>query len=419
MNTPHPPCDTPPATALPVAEALLLMLQRVTPMEGCDRLGLTEATGRVLRDTILSPLDVPGHPNSAVDGYAVRSEDLPPPERQWELTVIGTAWAGHPFPGSVESGQCIRIMTGAPMPAGADTVLMQEMVESHGGRIGIGPGHQPGENVRAQGEDIRRGEVVLPGGRLLIPADIGLLASVGLSKIQVTPRPRVVLLSTGDELSPVGRPLPAGGIHDSNRHTLLAALRGIEVQVMDLGIVADDTETLRRVFLQASRDADVIVSTGGVAVGEADCVRDVLEEIGDVSVWRIAMKPGQRIAYGKLGSATFIGLPGNPVSALICYYLFVRPILERKMGVVSRLPIVSFPALALERISKRPGRTEFQRGILERGEDGQWRVRSTGSQGSGILSSMSRANALIILDHARSSVAPGEPVEVLPFSCLM
>lgn len=407
------------AAALPVDEALRRMLRLAEPLEGYEYLGLSAALGRVLYQPVVSLLDVPTHANSAVDGYAVRGEDLPAAGRFGELAVIGTVRAGHPFTGMLGPGQSVRIMTGAPIPAGADTVLMQEQVEARGDRIGIGSKHRCGENVRSAGEDLRKGETVLPAGRLLIPPDIGLLASVGITQVRVTPRPRVALISTGDELCPVGQPLATGCIYDSNRHALLAALQGVSAQVMDLGIVADDRESLRQAFLQAAQSADVVVSTGGVAVGQADCVRDVLAEVGDISVWRIAMKPGQRIAYGRMGSTVFIGLPGNPVSALIGHYLFVRPILERKMGVDSRLPIPTFPAVALERIPKKPGRTEFQRGILERGDDGVWRVRSTGSQGSGILSSMSRANALMILAHDLATVAPGEWVEVLPFSSLM
>ncbi|MGX2039472.1 molybdopterin molybdotransferase MoeA [Methylocaldum sp. MU1018] len=406
--------------ALHVDEALRRMLDAVSSVKGYEQVGILEAVARVLHEPVVSPFDVPPHTNAAVDGYAVSGNDLPPLGEVARVRVAGAALAGKPFAGTVPPGQAVRIMTGAPMPAGTDTVLMQEHVDIDGDWVCIAGGrHRTADNVRMAGEDIGRGETVLNQGRYLTPPDIGLIASLGVGEIKVKRRPRVALLSTGNEVHQIGRPLGVGGIYDSNRYTLHSALKRLSVKVMDQGIVPDDPELLREALARSAAAADVVISSGGVSVGEADFVKDVLSSIGDIGFWKVAMKPGRPLAFGTIGASTFIGLPGNPVATMVGFYQFVLPLLEKKMGILERPVIPTLKATCIERLAKKPGRTEYQRGILERTRTGDWLVRASGKQGSGILRSMSLANALIVLEHDRAAVEPGETVEVLPFACLM
>jgi molybdopterin molybdotransferase len=405
--------------ALRVEEALGRMLDAVVPVKGYEQVGLLDAGFRVLHEPVISPFDVPPHANSAVDGYAVRALDLPRTGQVAELAVVGKALAGKPFLGDVEAGRTVRIMTGALVPAGADTVLMQEHVEVHGERIRVGEGHHAGDNIRQAGEDIASGTVALSPGRYLTPPDIGLIASLGVGEVKVRRRLRVALLSTGDEIHSIGRPLGPGGIYDSNRYTLHTALHRLNVKVMDQGIVPDDPELLQEALSRAATAADVVISSGGVSVGEADLVRDVLNTLGEIAFWKVAMKPGRPIAFGRIGASLFIGLPGNPVAALVCFLQFVHPVLEKKMGITDRPVIPRFKAVSADRLKKKPGRTEFQRGILEPAGNGAWLVRKTGRQGSGILSSMSRADVLIVLPHESGPVESGEMVDVMPFAAFM
>lgn len=406
--------------ALHVDDALTRMLSAVSPVKGYEQIALLEAVSRVLHEPVISPIDVPSHTNSAVDGYALRGEDLPGAGGVATFHVAGVALAGTPFVGGLLPGQAVRIMTGAPMPAGADTVLMQEHVDFDGERISVTGGrHRAGDNVRLAGEDIRQGETILKQGRRLTPPDIGLIASMGIGEVKVKRRPRVALLSTGSELHSIGKPLGVGGVYDSNRYTLHAALKRLSVKVMDQGTVPDDPELLTEAFTRAAAAADVVISTGGVSVGEADFVKGVLSSIGTVGFWKVAMKPGRPLAFGTIGGTTFVGLPGNPVSAIVSFYRFVLPLLEKKMGVQERSVMPTLKARCVERLAKKPGRTEYQRGILERTETGNWQVRTTGSQSSGILRSMSLANALIALEHDRAAVEPGDMVDVLPLACVM
>ncbi|HYE34899.1 gephyrin-like molybdotransferase Glp [Methylocaldum sp.] len=417
----HPSCsDDEEHDALHVNEALRRMLEAVSSVKGYEQVGILEAAARVLHESVVSPLDVPSHTNAAVDGYALRGEDLPGSDSMAKMRVVGLALAGKPFAGTVLPGQVVRIMTGAPMPAGSDTVLMQEHVDIDEDYIGVTGGrHRTADNVRMAGENIKRGETVLNQGRYLTPPDVGLIASLGISEIRVKRRPRVALLSTGDEVHQIGRSLGVGGIYDSNRYTLHSALKRLSVKVMDQGIVPDDSELLREALTRAASTADVVISSGGVSVGEADFVKEVLSSIGSIGFWKVAMKPGRPLAFGNIGASTFIGLPGNPVAVMVSFYQFVLPLLEKKMGILERPVIPTLKAKCIERLVKRPGRTEYQRGILERTHTGDWLVRTSGKQGSGILRSMSLANALIILEHDRASVEPGETVEALPFAYLM
>ncbi|WP_119632249.1 molybdopterin molybdotransferase MoeA [Methylocaldum marinum] len=424
MTTPstnRPSCsDSEEHDALRVEEALARMLTATSPVKGYEQIGILEAVARVLHEPVVSVLDVPSHTNSAVDGYALRGDDLPKAGNLVKMPVVGVALAGKPFAETVLPGQAVRITTGAPMPAGTDTVLMQEHIDMEGDRICIAGGrHRPGENVRMAGEDVRQGETILDQGRYLTPPDVGLIASIGIGEVKVKRRPRIALLSTGNELHSIGRSLGVGGVYDSNRYTLNSALKRLSVKVMDQGIVPDDPELLREALLRAATMADVVISTGGVSVGEADFVKDVLRSIGHIYFWKVAMKPGRPLAFGSIGSSVFIGLPGNPVAVMVNYYQFVLPLLERKMGIVERPVLPTLKATSTERLVKKPGRTEYQRGILERGQSGEWLVRTSGKQGSGILRSMSLANGMIVLEHGRSTVEPGEIVDVLPFACLM
>lgn len=408
--------DNPEAGALRIDEALMRIFAATTPVKGREFVPLSDALGRVLDEDVVSPFDVPGHRNSAVDGYALRAADLPAAGGVARLTVIGTALAGQPFDGTVSTGEALHVMTGAPLPEGADTVLMQEHVRLQGGQILAGDRHRPGENVRQAGEDLSRGEIALPAGRFLTPADIGLLASLGLTEIPVKRRVRVAVLSTGDELTPVGQIPVAGQIYDSNRYSLLAALRCPSVQTLDLGIARDNPDELRAALSEASRSADVLLTSGGVSVGEADYVRPLLAELGQVAFWKIAVKPGRPLAFGRVGDCLFFGLPGNPVAVLVAYGLFVRPALLRRMGVVHLPQPLTLRARLAAPLRKKPGRSEYPRGFLERTRDGEWRVTPFRRQGSGILRSMSESNALIHLPFETGNVAEGEWVEVEPFA---
>lgn len=401
--------------ALTVEEARRRILAEVAPVRGFEKIALRGAHQRLLAQVIHSPFDVPAHTNSAVDGYALAGHELPADGgREWR--VAGTAWAGRPFAGTVAAGECVRIMTGAPVPEGTDTVVMQEHVQLRGDSIRIGAGHQPGQNVRAAGEDLARGQVVLTAGQMLRPADLGLLASIGLGEVAVYRRLRVAFFSTGDELRSIGEPLGAGEIYDSNRYTLHAMLARLGVELIDMGVVRDDRAAVRQAFLTAAEIADAVITSGGVSVGEADYVKETLDALGEVRFWQIAMKPGRPLAFGRVGHAAFFGLPGNPVSVMVTFYQFVQPALRRMMGETgAELMPPTFRVASASRYRKRPGRTEFQRGILARDAGGELIVRSTGSQGSGILHSMSVANCFVILPHDSGDVEPGTLVEVQPF----
>ncbi|GAB6066922.1 molybdopterin molybdotransferase MoeA [Methylothermus subterraneus] len=406
---------------LSVSAAISQILAEVQPIAGSEKLPLREALHRILAEPIVSPRDVPAFANAAVDGFAVRAGDLPQPGQTARLSVIGEARAGHPFLGKVPAGQAVRIMTGAPLPEGADTVLMQEHVEEapEGGWIEVKGGHLSGENVRQAGEDIRQGETILRPGRLLLPPDLGLIASLGRSEVSVKRKPKVALLSTGDELLPQGAPYVAGKLYDSNRFSLIGALQKLPLEIVDYGIVPDDLSRIAQVFRAAAAACEVVISSGGVSVGEADYTKRVLAELGSVRFWKVAIKPGRPLAFGRLGDALFFGLPGNPVAVLVTFYQFVLPALYRQVGADQPPLIPTLTATTLEPLSKKPGRTEFQRGVLGLGADGRWQVRTTGRQGSGILRSMSLGNCFIVLEHERGPVQAGEAVTVWPFSAFM
>jgi len=398
--------------ALSVAQALARIGATIKPVAGTESVALRSALGRITARDIESPVNVPPYPNSAMDGYAVLSADLG--ADPVSLAVAGTAWAGTPFNDTVRSGQCVRIMTGAKLPAGADTVVMQEDVVREGDRVRIGAGHQQGQNVRHIGEDISQGGVVLPAGRQIVPADLGLLASLGLGEVPVVRRLRVAFFSTGDELRSIGQMLQDGQIYDSNRYTLFGMLQRLGVELLDLGVVGDDRESIASALTQAADIADVVITSGGVSVGDADYVKELLASMGRVDFWKIAMKPGRPLAFGQLGESDFFGLPGNPVSVMATFYQLVQPSLRRMMGCTLDTPL-TLRARCTTRLKKRPGRQDFQRGILSRNAEGELTVRTTGPQGSHVLSSMSQANCFIVLAADSGDVSEGTLVDVQPF----
>jgi molybdopterin molybdotransferase len=356
-------------------------------------------------------MNVPLNDNSAMDGYAVRFADLQT-DAPVTLSVIGTAFAGRPFGGVAGSGHAVRIMTGGVLPAGCDTVVMQERVTVAGDRVTIPGGQQKAQNVRYAGEDIQQDAVVFERGQILRPAEIGMIASLGIGEISVYRRLRVAFFSTGDELAPIGQTLSAGQLYDSNRYTIHGMLQRLGVDPIDMGAIADNPVAIEAAFAEAARAADVVITSGGVSVGEADFVKQILQRLGDVLFWKIAMKPGRPLAYGKIGSAHFFGLPGNPVSAMVTFYQFVRQALLILMGAVNPQPLPVLKAVCTTPIKKAPGRTEFQRAILSQAADGQWTVRVTGNQSSGILSSMSQANCFIVLPDAQGNTPAGAMVDV-------
>ena len=400
--------------SITVDEARIKIHEDISPLTGKEKISLRSCLNRVLAEDILSPIEVPSHTNSAMDGYAIAGTDLP--ENSVEsFDIIGTAFAGTLFAETCRSGQVVRIMTGAVIPAGCDTVIMQEHVEvADKTTVKIGEGHRTGQNVRQAGEDIAIGSTVIETGRRITPADLGILASLGISEMHVFRRPRVAFFSTGDELRSVGETLGEGDIYDSNRYTLYGMLKRLDVEILDMGVIRDDPESLKQAFLMAADMADIIITSGGVSVGEADYIKTILEELGDVGFWKIGMKPGRPLTFGKINNAQFFGLPGNPVSVMVTFYQFVQPALHYLASGKTRYP-VTIQATCTSSLRKRPGRFEFQRGIYEQGENGELTVRKTGQQGSGILTSMSHANCFILLPVEATRIEPGEMVQIQPF----
>ncbi len=386
--------------SMPVAKARAFIHQFLEPINAVLRVPVRSALGRVLAEDIHSPVNVPSHRNSAMDGWAMRGADL---SSDSETTLEA---------GKVGPKQCVRIMTGGVVPEGADTVVMQEKARASGKSIAFAAGQKTGQNVREAGEDLKAGSLALAKGRIVRPAELGLIASLGVGEVAVYRALRVAFFSTGDELKSVGTTLGEGEIYDSNRYTILGMLARLGCEPMDMGVVRDDPKLLEKAFAQAAANADVVITSGGVSVGEADFVKTMLGKLGEVVFWKIAMKPGRPLAYGKIGGAHFFGLPGNPVSVMVTFYQFVRDALLVLMGANPVEPIPTFRATCATRLKKAPGRTEFQRGVLTRNDDGSLSVRPTGEQGSGILKSMSDANCFIILADATGNVEPGTSVEV-------
>jgi molybdopterin molybdotransferase len=397
--------------SMPVDKAREVIARFLSPVSTAERVHIRAALGRVLAADVISPLDVPAHDNSAMDGYAVRFADLRA-DGEVTLKVVGTAFAGAPFSGAMQAGECVRIMTGGVVPAGADTIVMQEHVQAKGDQVSMGGGHRKGQNLRRAGEDLKAGQAALKCGQVLRPAEIGLIASLGIPEVSVYRRLRVAFFSTGDELVSVGTQPAEGQIYDSNRYTIYGMLERLGCEVIDMGVVRDDPALLEQAFQEAAATADVVITSGGVSVGEADFVKVLLNKLGEVVFWKIAMKPGRPLAYGRIGKAHFFGLPGNPVSVMVTFYQFVRDALLKLSGRDPIAPLATFKVPCTSSLKKAPGRTEFQRGILSQDTAGNWSVRVTGEQGSGILRSMSEANCFIILPTDQGNVAPGALVDV-------
>jgi molybdopterin molybdotransferase len=406
---------------------LLQESRKLNKASDIELIALDQAINRILAEDLLSPIDVPAADNSAMDGFAFHGDCLGNSETLVTLKIVGTAYAGKPYEGAVGSGECLKIMTGALMPRDCDTVIPQEFTESaNQSVVGFKQNQvKRGDNRRLRGEDLQSGKAAITAGRLLRPSDLGLAASLGIASLTVHRKLKVAILSSGDELRPLGQALDAGSIYDSNRYSLTGLLNRLNVEIVDCGIVRDDPASLKAAFVDAASKADVLISSGGVSVGEADFTKQIMQELGDVGFWKIAMRPGRPMAFGMLkrveGSShktLFFGLPGNPVAVMVTFYQFVRSALLQLNGASQTEPQMT-QSIAEEPIRKKPGRTEFQRAIMGRGLDGKPMVKLTGSQGAGILRSMSEANCFVILSHDQGNVAAGEWVDVALFDGLL
>ncbi len=400
-------------TTLSCEEARKSLLEQTAEVIGYENLNIRSSLHRILDEDLLCPVNVPLHTNSAMDGYAVKHADLSIQEDS-RLKLVGTAYAGKPYKKTVENQSAVNIMTGAAMPKGTDSVIILENVERKGSEIIVKPGHKKGQNVRYAGEDLKMGAKCLRAGRKLTASDIGLVASLGITELRVRRRIKVAFFSTGDELKSLGETLDLGEIYDSNRYTLYGLLHDFGADLIDMGVVKDDPGLLEAALKTASETADAIITSGGVSVGEADHIKSVLQSIGAIKFWKIMMKPGRPLAFGKIGSADFFGLPGNPVSVMITFMQFVLPALSKMAGRTGTQPL-EITAKTTKAIRKSEGRTEFQRGILSFDDKGNGLVTPLGAQGSGILSSMTEANCLIHLTKDSGKIQAGDTVKIQPF----
>jgi len=413
----QPSCDDPFDNLLPVESARARLESALHVVEQTERVELINAIGRVLSVDVVSPVDVPGYTNSAMDGYAIASASIPA-NGETQLRIVGKAWAGNAFNGQVQAGQAVRIYTGAQMPSGTDTVVIQEHVSVDNNLVTIDSSVQANKNVRLAGEDVQQGQRILTAGIQLNAAEVGVLASLGINSVTVYRRLRVAYFTTGDELRALdsnrGTPLEPGMLYDSNRYSLQAMLAELNVEITDMGIVRDNADDTREAMLKASQIADVLVTSGGVSAGDADFVSKVFHELGEVSFWKLAMRPGRPLAFGRIGNAYFFGLPGNPVAVMVTFLQFVQPAIKQMMGLKKTAPY-TIRATSQSNLRKSLGRVEYQRGVLGNNELGELTVTSTGKQGAGRISSMSAANCLIVIAADVASVSPGDIVEVQPF----
>ncbi len=408
----------PQSLTVPQVGDFLAQLAQPLPAHEAQDIPLFEALGRVLAQDVISPIHVPPHNNSAMDGFAFDGSQLSPTQAL-TLRVVGTALAGKAWQGRVQAGECLKIMTGAILPEGLDTVAPLELCQVHSeagtSTVTLPAGlFKPGDNRRLQGEDLMQGHAALHAGAHLTPAALGLIASLGQPTVRVHRRLRVAYFSTGDEILSLGEAPREGAVYDSNRFTVFGLLTRMGCEVIDLGVVRDDPLLLEAAFAQAAAQADAIITSGGVSVGEADFTKAMMKKLGDVAFWKIAMRPGRPMAVGRLGRSVLFGLPGNPVAVMVTFLAFVRPALLRMMGSTAPTPPL-LRAKSLEALRKKPGRTEYQRGTVSTAADGSLQVRTTGNQGSGVLSSMVQGNGLIVLHHAQGNVAIGDEVDVMVF----
>ena len=406
-------CSMNEAKLLSLEEALLTLRNQIQSLSAIESVNLSQAFGRILAHSPVAPIPLPQHRNAAMDGYAIASADIKG-KQPFSLTLAGSSWAGKPFTGTIQTGQCIRIFTGALVPEGLDTVVMQEQVKNENGLIHFQPDIRAQQNVRQPGEDVANGEILINAPKKLNAADIGLLASAGIYDIAVKRRLKIAFFSTGDELGPIGQPLAPGKIYDSNRYMLKALLTDEAFSAVDMGVIPDDKALLHNTLVAASENHDVIVTTGGASVGEADFIREILQACGQVTFWKLAVKPGKPLAFGTIGQAYFFGLPGNPVAVTATFQHIVKPALDQLVGAPLVKPL-QIKAVCQDNLKKSPGRQEFMRGILSQTGTGEFRVKSAGRQGSHILSTMSRANCYIVLPALNEGVKSGDTVTVEPF----
>lgn len=392
-------------------EALFQIRKQITPIQETEKVGLLHSLGRVLACTVVAPRKLPEHRNSAMDGYALSFTDLAQVET---FKVIGTSSAGHPFLGDCKNGECVRIMTGAVVPRGTDTVVMQEHTSGDMYHIHVEKNYQQGANIRHPGEDVKEGANILPQGTCIKPTHLGLLAALGISEMEVFRLPKIIFFSTGDELVPLGQTLQLGQIYDANRYMLYGLFKTLGIEPVDAGVLPDHYDTIREKLQLWSSTSDLLITTGGVSVGKFDYVKPVLEAMGEIFFWKVAMKPGKPLTFGKMNRAYFFGLPGNPVSATITFMQFVKPALDRWMGKNETVPLeISLPCI--HSLKKEPGRVDFQRGVMTKDPMGMWVVSSAGSQSSGALSTLARANCTIVLPKESGDIPTGTHVTVQPW----
>ena len=406
--------------ALSVSQVNAFLHELVQPLSAQDSqdVYLFDALGRVLAQDVISPISVPAHNNSAMDGFAFDAAQMQA-DQPLTLRVVGTALAGQAWQGKVNAGECLKIMTGAILPEGLDTIAPQEFCHIDSAHdvttVTIPPNIlKAGDNRRLKGEDLMQGQAALTAGQHITPAALGLVASLGLPDVRVHRRLRVAYFSTGDEVLSLGEAPREGAVYDSNRYTVFGLLTRLGCEVVDMGVVRDDPALLEATFAKAAQEADAIITSGGVSVGEADFTKAMMKKLGDVAFWKIAMRPGRPMAVGRIGKSVLFGLPGNPVAVMVTFLAFVRPALLRMMGSTAQ-PAPLLKAKSLEPLRKKSGRTEYQRGFVSSAADGTLHVRTTGNQGSGVLSSMVKGNGLIVLHHEQGNVAVGDEVDVLMF----
>jgi molybdopterin molybdotransferase len=408
------PCSFESKPLLSVDEALARIRTAIQPVIATERVALKNALRRVLSEDVISPINIPYDRNSAMDGYALSSKDIDG-KQPFTLTLVGTSWAGKPYQGTFKAGQCVRIFTGAVVPDETDSVVIQEHVSADGENVTFPANIAAYQNIREAGEDIKQGSLACPRLKKLTPSDMGLLASAGIVDVPVVRKLNIAFFSTGDELMGIGQQPELGKIYDSNRYLLAGLLVDPCYSVVDMGVIPDDKQRIEVSLKQASKSNDVIIATGGASVGDADYIKDILAGCGEVNFWKIAVKPGKPLAFGKIGTCYFFGLPGNPVAVMVTFQQIVTPALKQLSGATTNKPL-RLLATCTTALKKAPGRQEFQRGILTQDANGNFFVASTGQQGSHILSSMSRSNCYIVLPTECRGVNSGEQVWVEPFS---